>query len=434
MITVRVPGDKSISHRAALLAPLAVSGSVIRGLSNGDDVQASLSVMNSLGANIASENEVDGGMTIRIDGSLNLRSSDSDLALDCGNSGTTARLLAGILVGLGVGGVLDGDDSLRGRPMRRITYPLQAMGGRLDCLVEPERLPLRISPRASGMLRTLRYRVRTASAQVKSAVLLAGVTGRVGVSLSEPARSRDHTERMLAAMGVPVDFDPMRTGAGEVRFDPRVWDGRLQGLDFTVPGDASSAAFLLGAALICRRCVRVENVGANPGRTAFLEVLEEMGATIVREVHPAGGGEPVETWVLTPPDQLEHFEIGGDQIPALIDEMPLLAVLASRTSGRSDIRDAAELRVKETDRIRGLATNLSALGVVVSEREDGLSIEGSSKSLAGHVLSRGDHRIAMAFGVLGLAKEVNIAIDDPDCCSVSFPGFLDAIGVFEEGS
>ena len=434
MITVRVPGDKSISHRAALLAPLAVSGSVIRGLSNGDDVQASLSVMNSLGANIASENEVDGGMTIRIDGSLNLRSSDSDLALDCGNSGTTARLLAGILVGLGVGGVLDGDDSLRGRPMRRITYPLQAMGGRLDCLVEPERLPLRISPRASGMLRTLRYRVRTASAQVKSAVLLAGVTGRVGVSLSEPARSRDHTERMLAAMGVPVDFDPMRTGAGEVRFDPRVWDGRLQGLDFTVPGDASSAAFLLGAALICRRCVRVENVGANPGRTAFLEVLEEMGATIVREVHPAGGGEPVETWVLTPPDQLEHFEIGGDQIPALIDEIPLLAVLASRTSGRSDIRDAAELRVKETDRIRGLATNLSALGVVVSEREDGLSIEGSSKSLAGHVLSRGDHRIAMAFGVLGLAREVNIAIDDLDCCSVSFPGFSDAIGVFEEGS
>ena len=144
MITVRVPGDKSISHRAALLAPLAVSESVIRGLSNGDDVQSSLSVMNSLGANIVSENEADGGITIRVDGGLNLRNSDSDFVFDCGNSGTTARLLAGILVGLGVGGVLDGDDSLRGRPMRRITYPLQAMGGRLDCLIEPERLPLRV--------------------------------------------------------------------------------------------------------------------------------------------------------------------------------------------------------------------------------------------------------------------------------------------------
>jgi 3-phosphoshikimate 1-carboxyvinyltransferase len=239
---------------------------------------------------------------------------------------------------------------------------------------------------------------------------------------------------MLAAMGVPVDFDPMRTGAGEVRFDPRIWDGHLEGLDFTVPGDASSAAFLLGAALISRRCIRVEKVGANPGRTAFLEVLEEMGATITREAHPANGGEPVETWVLTPPDQLEHFEIGGDQIPALIDEIPLLAVLASRTSGRSVIRDATELRVKETDRIRALATNLSALGVVISEQEDGLSIEGSSKPLTGRILSYGDHRIAMAFGVLGLDKEVNIAIDDPDWSSVSFPGFSDAIGVFEEGS
>ena len=432
MITVRVPGDKSISHRAALLAPLAVSESVIRGLSNGDDVQASLAVMNFLGANIVSENEAGGGVTIRVGESMDLRGSD--LVLDCGNSGTTARLLSGILVGLGVGGVLDGDDSLRGRPMRRITYPLQAMGGRLDCLGEPERLPLRFSPRASGMLRTLRHRVRTASAQVKSAVLLAGVTGRVEVGLYEPTRSRDHTERMLTAMGVPVDFDPTRTGAGEVRFDPRDWDGRLRGLDFTVPGDASSAAFLLGAALICRQRVRVENVGANPGRTAFLEVLEEMGATVVRQVHPARGGEPVETWVLTPPDQLEHFEIGGDQIPALIDEVPLLAVLASRAGGRSDIRDAAELRVKETDRIRGLVTNLSALGVDVSEREDGLSIEGSCKSLVGNVLSWGDHRMAMAFGVLGLAKEVNIAIDAPDCCSASFPGFLDAIGVFEDGS
>ena len=432
MITVRVPGDKSISHRAVLLAPLAITGSVIRGLSNGRDVQSSLSVMRSLGANIISEDEFKGGLTIRVGGDQGLRSAS--LPLDCGNSATTARLLSGMLVGLGLGGILDGDKSLRARPMRRIAYPLQAMGGRIEYLGEPDRLPFEVLPRTSGMLRTLRHRVRVASAQVKSSVLLAGVIGKVEVELLEPARSRDHTERMLAEMGAPIAFDPMRTGAGKIHFDPAAWEGHLLRLDLTIPGDPSSAAFLLGAALLARRQVRVEDIGANPGRIGFLEVLEQMGATIAREPHPARCGEPVESWVLTPPDRLRPFEIGGNEIPGLIDEVPLLAVLAARADGRSDIRDAAELRVKESDRLAGLSENLTALGVGVSERADGLSIQGSSRSLMGLITTRKDHRLAMAFGVLAVAGDVDLVIDDPDCSSVSFPGFSDALVAFQVSS
>ena len=431
MIRLRVPGDKSISHRAALIAPLASSASVVQGLSDGADVRASVRAMQRLGAAVECE-EGERGLTIRCEGGgLDVASAPR---LDCGNSGTTARLLAGILAGTGSAAVLDGDPSLRSRPMRRVIYPLQAMGARIEYGGEPERLPVRFRGRATGTLRTLRHRARVASAQVKSAVLLAGVLARVRVEVSEPALSRDHTERLLAEMGVPLAFDPARTGAGEVSFDPSGWDGRLEGLHMTVPGDPSSAAFLIGASLLGGRAVRVEAVAANPGRSGFLSVLEEMGARVDRESAAAQAGEPLETWTVQPPDGLRAFSIGGGLIPRVIDEIPLLAVLAARARGRSEIRDAAELRVKESDRLAVLARTLEALGVVVEERPDGLAIEGRAGRLHGEVETRGDHRIAMAFGVLDAAGDADLRIDDRACADVSFPGFWEAIEPFARGS
>ena len=429
MIRVRVPGDKSISHRAALIAPLASSSSVVRGLSDGADVRASVRAMRQLGADIVYAEE-DGGLAIECAGGG--LDDGSSPRIDCGNSGTTARLLAGILAGSGVGAVLDGDPSLRRRPMRRVMYPLQAMGARIDYEGEPDRLPVRLRGRASGTLRTLRHRGRVASAQVKSAVLLAGVLARVRVEVSEPALSRDHTERMLAAMGVPLDFDPERMGAGGVSFEPSGWNGALRGLRMAVPGDPSSAAFLVGASLLGGRAVRVEDVAANPGRTGFLSVIEEMGAGVEREPAPAEAGEPRETWTVHPPDGLRGFSIGGDMIPRVIDEIPLLAILAARASGRSEIRDAAELRVKESDRLAMLAGTLERLGVAVEERPDGLAIRGGSGPLRGEVETQGDHRIAMAFGVLDAAGDADLRIDDPACAAVSFPGFWEALEPFRD--
>jgi 3-phosphoshikimate 1-carboxyvinyltransferase len=429
LIRVRVPGDKSISHRAALIAPLASSASVVRGLSDGADVRASVRAMQRLGAAVECEEE-EGGLTIRCaGGGLDVA---SDPRIDCGNSGTTARLLAGILAGSGVAAVLDGDASLRSRPMRRVIYPLQAMGARIEYDGEPERLPVRLRGRATGTLRTLRHRGRVASAQVKSAVLLAGVLGRVRVEISEPALSRDHTERMLAEMGVPLAFDPVRSGAGEVRFDPFGWEGALEGLRMTVPGDPSSAAFLIGASLLGGRTVRVADVAANPGRIGFLSVLEEMGAGVDRDPSPSEGGEPRETWTVHPPDDLRAFSIGGDLIPRVIDEIPLLAVLAARARGRSEIRDAAELRVKESDRLSVLARTLGKLGVVVEESSDGLAIRGRAGRLRGDVETRGDHRIAMAFGVLEAAGDADLRIDDRACADVSYPDFWDALEPFRD--
>ena len=427
MIRVRPPGDKSISHRAALIAPLAASGSEIRGLSGGADVRASVRAMQHLGAAVDCVTD-DIGLTIRCDGGG--LAPPSSPRIDCGNSGTTARLLTGILTGTGTGAVLDGDASLRGRPMRRIVYPLQAMGARIDYEDVRQRLPMRVRARATGQLRPLRHRARVASAQVKSAVLLAGVLGRVRVSVSEPALSRDHTERMLAAMGVPIEFDPARTGPGETGFDPALWEGALEGLDMTVPGDPSSAAFLIGAALLSGRPIRVEDVAANPGRTGFLAVLEEMGARIRRERLSAAAGEPREAWTVEPPDGLRAFSVGGAAIPGLIDEIPLLAALAARARGRSEIRDAAELRVKESDRLDVLARTLESLGVKVEERADGLAILGCRQRLSGAVETRGDHRIAMAFAVLDAAGDAELVIDDPACADVSFPGFREALAPF----
>ncbi len=381
--------------------------------------------MLQLGVAVEWEIETDG---IRLHSEGNsLTSPAREPRIDCGNSGTTARLMAGVLTGSGIGGVLDGDASLRNRPMRRVAYPLQAMGARVDWLEHAHRLPIRFRPRSTGSLRTLSHRPRVASAQVKSALLLAGLLGRVRVSVQEPVLSRDHTERLLSAMGAPIEFDPDRTGQGSVHFDPTGWDGDLRGLSYSIPGDPSAAAFLIAAALLSGTALELSNVSANPGRTAFLNVLEEMGADISRRPRDATANEPREDWTVQPGDRLRAVSIGGEIIPSLIDEIPILGVLASRADGSTEIRDAAELRVKESDRIGVLAETLVDLGVRVEERADGLRIQGEGGPLKGACRTRGDHRMAMAFGVLDRTGDAEIEIDDEECTEVSFPGFWEAL-------
>ncbi|MDH3735140.1 MAG: 3-phosphoshikimate 1-carboxyvinyltransferase [Gemmatimonadota bacterium] len=415
MIEVRPPGDKSISHRALLFAAVAGGLSRIRGLGDGEDVRSTARVVQGLGVDVEL---VDGphGLDARIDPGDGPATPTH--VLDCGNSGTTARLMAGLIVGLGLSARLDGDESLRARPMRRIVYPLQAMGARIEYLGAPDRLPFAISRRATGSLRTLKHRPRVASAQVKSAILMAGVLDGVAVEIREPGLSRDHTERLLAALGAPV-----RAEGPVVLFEPDGWDGRLDAIELDVPGDPSSAAFVTGAALLTGRPVGIRHVSGNPTRTGFLEVLRTMGADIERSHVATRCGEPVEDWVVRPPARLDPFDVGGDDIPALIDELPLLAALAARADGQSRIRNADELRVKESDRIRGLAENFTEIGVAATETEDGLVIEGGTAGLSGRVDPRGDHRIAMAFGVLGTAPDTDLRHADPDCAAVSYPRF-----------
>jgi 3-phosphoshikimate 1-carboxyvinyltransferase len=331
--------------------------------------------------------------------------------LDCGNSGTTARLLAGVVAGAGATATFTGDESLSRRPMRRIAEPLRALGARVE-LAPHGGLPMTVQ---GGPLRDLDWSSPVASAQVKSAILLAAVLGGVRATVREPHRSRDHTERMLAARGVEVELGDwgIRVPAGQV----------LRPLDITVPADPSSAAYFVALAVLADEGeLEVLNVCLNDTRTGFLRVLRRMGADIeVRDVHDSGG-EPVGT-IVARPSKLRGIEIVPAEIPSLIDELPLFACVAARADGESVVSGAAELRVKESDRISVMAANLAGLGGHVSERPDGFSVEGSSDPLRGTVRTAGDHRIAMCFGVLGALRGNEIRVDDPECVHVSFPGF-----------
>lgn len=417
--TVEVPGDKSISHRILMLAPLARGTSRVRGLLDAADVRATAAAMRALGAPVPDPDP--GG--VRIEGPARLE--DARGTVDCGNSGTTARILMGLVAGAGVGATLDGDASLRRRPMDRVVYPLQAMGARLDYLDEEDRLPVRVEPRATGSLRDLRHRPRVASAQVKSCLLLAGLAAGVRVEVVEPGRSRDHTERLLEAMGAPARHGPSEDGPRAV-VEAREGDLDLGPVSCRVPGDASSAAFLLAAALLAGRELRIPHVGLNETRTGFLEVLRGMGADLEVEEAGSEAGEPVGALTVRP-SELEAFELGPELVPRTLDEIPVLAVLAARASGTSVIRGAAELRVKESDRLARVASALDGLGVACREREDGLEVEGTPDPLDGTVQTAGDHRLAMAFGALGADPSARVEVDDPGCVEVSFPGFWDAL-------
>ena len=306
--------------------------------------------------------------------------------------------------------------------MDRVVYPLQSMGGRITYAERRDRLPVVLEERASGSLRVLRYRGRVASAQVKSALLLAGLGAGVEVEVREPGVSRDHTERMLSSLGVPIEFGPLEDGGARVLLvgDPdRVG---LPGFDLTVPGDISSASFLIAAGLLTGQPVYIDGVGLNETRTGFLNVIRRMGAVVTERIVETRLGEPVGSLEVVP-GRLEAFEIEAEDVPILVDEIPVLAALASRARGVSRISGAGELRVKESDRLAGLAGNLGAIGVECRERPDGLIIEGSNRSLTGKVQTRGDHRIAMAFGSLGRSPGCAIEVDDTACVEGSYPGF-----------
>lgn len=413
---VAVPGDKSITHRVLMLATVARGESRLRGLLPSADCRSTAAVLRSLGCPVP--DLPNAGEEVRID-SRGIRAwrAPAD-ELDCGNSGTTARLMLGLLASRSFAAILTGDASLRGRPMRRVADPLGAMGARFDFLGEPDRLPLRVH---GGSLQPFDYHSPAASAQVKSALLLAALTAGVPVSVTEPVQSRDHTERLLASMGVAVVGAAAPDGAWRISMEPFAMP--LPPLDLTVPGDPSSAAFLVARALLAdagELCVR--GVGVNPTRTGWLRVLERMGAN-VEQVNPRTvGGEPVAD-LLVRPAALRGTTIGGAEIPSLIDEIPILAALAARANGETVISGAAELRVKESDRIAALVTNLRALGVEAEERPDGLIVGGTDQPLRGRVRTHGDHRIAMGFGVLGAIPGNELEIDDPAAADVSFPKF-----------
>ena len=404
---VRPPGDKSISHRVLMLAALARGESELSGLLTGDDVKSSARVLRQLGAKISRIQE----SGVRVAGS---RLQVPNSRLHCGNSGTTARLMLGILAGQPFAATLTGDASLRRRPMRRVAQPLREMGA--DIKEEGDGLPLTIH---GGKLRGLTYTSPVASAQVKSAILFAALTGHVPVTIREPYRSRDHTERLLAHLGLSIHE---RNGA--IVFEPPNRSTAIPPFSLSVPGDPSSAAFLVAAAVLAEAGeLVIENVGVNPTRTGFIVVLERMGAHVERVNLRDEGGEPVADLVVRPA-QLRGTEVTAAEIPTLVDEVPVLAVLASRAHGGTVFREVGELRVKESNRLELIAANLRAVGVRAEAQGNDLHVEGMVKPPRGKVETAKDHRLAMAFGVLGTVNGASVKLSEKKSVAISYPAFF----------
>ncbi len=404
---LRVPGDKSISHRALMFAALGKGESRVRGLLTSADVKSTASVLRALGAAIPEVTADE--FTVRGGGLRGLRESAGDL--DCGNSGTTARLMSGILAAIPFDSRVTGDASLSKRPMKRVAKPLEAMGARFE-FANGDGLPLMVH---GGLLRGVTWFSETASAQVKSAVLLAGLVADVPVEVHEPAATRDHTERMLRARGVDV-----RTEGLAVTLLPA---GRLDAVDTDVPGDPSSAAFFVAlAAMAGGGSLTIEHVCVNPSRTGAFKVLGEMGALIAYEDMRDDGGEPVANLAVSP-RVLRGVTIEPGIVPSLIDELPMIACVAARATGETVVTGAAELRVKESDRIAVVVQNLKAIGADAEELQDGFVVRGGDKPYRGTIRTHGDHRIAMAFGILGALDGNAIEVDDRDCVNVSYPNF-----------
>ncbi len=407
---VELPPDKSIAHRAALLAALADGTSRLVNYSPAADPQSTLSCLRQLGVPIFEDEH--GILIVEGRGLEGLQAPDRPL--DCGNSGTTMRLLAGILAGQPFDSVLVGDASLSRRPMERIAAPLRQMGAALT--LTDGHAPIHI--RGGRTLRGITYRLPVPSAQVKSCVLLAGLFAEGETTVIEPIPSRDHTERMLGLNVVELGGERYLTIQGGMRIPPRTW---------TIPRDFSAAAFFLVAGTIVPDSeIRLPGVGLNPSRSALLDVLRAMGADIRVENERVYGGEPIADLIVRS-SSLHGVQVSGALIPNLIDEIPVLAVAAAYATGRTEIRDAAELRVKETDRIAAMAENLQALGACVEVFDDGLAIEGGRRLRGTIVQSFDDHRIAMAMGVAGLVAEGETIIDGAECARISFPGFWEVL-------
>ena len=405
--SLRVPGDKSISHRAIMLGSLADGVTEVSGFLEGEDSLATLEAFRAMGVRI--ERPGPGRVRIHGVGMGGLKAPAGPL--DLGNSGTSMRLLAGLLAGQAFPATLVGDSSLSGRPMRRVTDPLASMGADIGTKAAGT-APLQIRP--VPRLRGIDYRLPVASAQVKSSLLLAGLYAEGETCVTEPAPTRDHTERMLRGFGYPV-----RSEAGRICLQG---GGRLSACELDVPGDISSAAFfLVGATIANGSAVLLEHVGVNPTRTGVIQILRAMGARIETRNTRVAGGEPVaDLWIEASP--LHGIHIPEEQVPLAIDEFPALFVAAACARGETLLTGAEELRVKESARIQAMADGLSPLGVEVEPRTDGIRIRGG-EIRGGSVASHGDHRIAMAFAVAGLKAQGEIRVSDCANVNTSFPGF-----------
>jgi len=425
---IAVPGDKSISHRAIMLAALSNGPCRITGFLEGEDCLSTLAIISALGVRVERPTS-DAIIVHGCKGAFSPPTED----LDCGNSGTTMRLMSGLLAAQPFPSRMVGDASLSKRPMRRVIEPLSRMGARLRALGEGERPPLEIQ---GGALHGIDYTSPVASAQVKSAILLAGLLADGITSVTEPAPSRDHTERMLKYFLVKLRREEVREAPLARPSSCKVTlAGRqvLESRDFAVPGDISSAAFwLVATAARPGSRVVVRGVGLNPTRTGILDVLVRMGARVREHVTASEQTEPAGT-VEVLGSALHGTTIGGAEIPNVIDELPAIAVAAALAKGETVIKDAAELRVKETDRIAAVAGNLRAMGVRVDEAPDGMTIHGGTELKGCQLQSFGDHRIAMAFSVAGLFAKGTTEIHDTACVATSYPGFADMLKVFQKG-
>ena len=408
--TVRVPGDKSISHRLGMLTALAAGHSTLHGFLASEDCIDTLRAVESLGARVGLD-----GTTVSMSGT-NGRFRQPDGALDLGNSGTGMRLLSGLVAGQSIEVEMTGDASLCARPMARIAAPLREMGASVELTGPDGCAPMTVK---GGHLHGIEYRLPVASAQVKSCVLLAGLLADGPTVVHEPRPTRDHTERLLKAMGLDIEVDGLTIRLSPPDHAKAWWGGGI----WTVPGDFSSAAFwIVAAAARPGAELRVRDVGLNPRRTALLDVLGRMGAEIGTHV-ATDAWEPVGDLVVKG-RELKGTVVAGDEIPNLIDELPLVAVAGALAAGETEIRDAAELRVKESDRIAAMATGLQTMGVTVEERPDGMRVRGGKPIRGGGVVdSRGDHRVAMALCVLALFADGPVTVRNTACVDTSYPGF-----------
>jgi 3-phosphoshikimate 1-carboxyvinyltransferase len=412
--SVIVPGDKSLSHRGVLFAAMSQGTSHVTGVLDSEDVRASISAVRALGAAVDVSQGPDGSLSVTVAGWGARGPRHPAAAVECGNSGTTARLLLGILAGWEIEATLTGDASLSRRPMDRVIGPLSAMGARFSS--QEGTLPVTVR---GGRLAPIEYESPVASAQVKTAVLLAGLRAEGRTSVSEPALSRDHTELLLPAFGVEVGRDrSSRTAWVEGPDTPRA-------ADFAVPGDPSSAAFMIAAALLVPGSrVTLPGVALNPTRTGFLRVLERMGAdlTIVRG-RPAGS-EPVGTVGVAHMAALHGTTVVAEEIPSLGDEVPVLALVATQAAGVTRFCGVSELRVKESDRLGAIVAGLGALGASVDVDGEDLLVQGPVRLTGARLDSRGDHRLAMVWALAGLAAEDAVTVDGFEAVNVSYPGFV----------
>ena len=407
--TISIPGDKSISHRAAILASLSTGKTVIDNFLFSDDCLRTLDAFQAMGVQVKKQDQQ---VIIDSEGASKL-SAPTD-AIDLGNSGTTARLLAGVLAAMPFQTELVGDPSLSKRPMKRVSQPLSMMGATVEFLTEDGHLPMKI---VGGSLKKIEYDMPVASAQVKSAILLAGLTGQVNVTVTEQTKSRDHTERMLEAYGVHITDENGTITLKENQV--------LHAKNIKVPGDFSSAAYWIAAAVITPGSeLTIERVGLNPTRIGFLNVLKRMGASIEVIQKPNMMNEPVGT-IIAKHSTLKATTLKEEEIPTLIDEIPILALGASQAKGISRFHHLRELRFKETDRIQATVQGLAALGVSIKAEEDGMIVQGQSRLHGGMVKTFHDHRIAMTAMIASLITNDAVTIDDYDCVKISYPNFFE---------